>query len=66
MEAISDHRPVNRPSDRPSNRGSTGQADKYRGSIGEVEKVVWVMEGEMKRIEIQKALAQCRLVKNFF
>ena len=48
---------------RPSvvGRASTDQLTdhvpgKYRGSTGEIERVAWVMEGEMKRTEIQAAL----------
>ena len=42
---------------RPINRPCTGEVPgKYRGSTGEIERVAWVMEGEMKRTEIQAAL----------
>ena len=36
---------------------TTGEVPgKYRGSTGEVERLVWVLEGEMKRTEIQAML----------
>ncbi len=40
-----------------STRKTTGEVPgKYRGSTGEVERIVLVIRGEMKRVEIQKAL----------